>query len=109
VCYVGGRQYFNDPRVGDFSITFSTKDQGGEGLTGPIIQLAEFGDWQEVPVQDLSDEYQKYLRCKTGGYGCDTGPYVCQAGEGNWDLSVGRTRKWQCGIPKRGESFVGMD
>lgn len=25
-CWVGGRQYFTDPRIGDFSITFTKKD-----------------------------------------------------------------------------------
>ena len=41
VCYVGGRQYFNDPRIGEFSITFTEKDgeEEGEGLTTPVLQL----------------------------------------------------------------------
>ena len=41
VCYVGGRQYFTDPRIGDFPVTFTQKDgeKQGQGLTTPILQL----------------------------------------------------------------------
>jgi hypothetical protein len=52
VCYVGGEQFLNDPRIGDFSVTFSKKDGDGQGLTNPIIKLASVGNWQKpIDVQ----------------------------------------------------------
>lgn len=84
VCYVGGRQYFNDPRIGEFSITFQEKDGAnqGEGLTTPKLQVKYIGDWQEFPVNDLAEEYNAYNRCEDDGLGgspfrkCDKGPYM---------------------------------
>lgn len=40
-CRVGGENKFNDPQIGDFSITFTEKDGAGqgEGLTTPILKL----------------------------------------------------------------------
>ena len=51
-CYLGGRQFFNDPRIGDFSITFTTRDGEGEGLTGPVLQLKYIDNWKEIAVTD---------------------------------------------------------
>jgi hypothetical protein len=109
VCYLGGRQFFHDPRVGDFSITFTGKDTEGEGLTRPVLQLADVGNWAEIPVSTLASEHLDLGICKKhAGVGCDKGPYICTYGDtGNgwpWD---GRTRKWFCGIPKRGKGFEG--
>nr|KMM73504.1 hypothetical protein CPAG_09792 [Coccidioides posadasii RMSCC 3488] len=54
-CYVGGRTCFSDPRLGDFSITFTKRNSTeGEGLTDPIIQLASFQNWREIPVSALA-------------------------------------------------------
>lgn len=111
VCYVGGRQFFSDPRIGDFSITFTTRDGEGEGLTGPVIQLADVGNWMEISATALASDYDNKKTCEAhNGVGCDKGPYVC-----HWDYTTnngwigGRTRKWTCGMPKRGQNFGGID
>lgn len=55
VCYVGGRQFFHDARIGDFSIIFS--EAGGvdsntvDGLHTPILQLADIGDWTDIDME----------------------------------------------------------
>jgi len=110
VCYIGGRQYFTDPRIGDFSITFTSKDEQGEGLTGPVLQLSDIGDWMAIPVADLANERERYWFCKKhNGVGCDKGPYFCSLDYSNNDPFKGRTRKWTCGVPKRGQNFKGLD
>ncbi|KAH7079682.1 hypothetical protein FB567DRAFT_449403 [Paraphoma chrysanthemicola] len=118
VCFVGGRQYFTDPRIGDFSITFQEKNgEGqGEGLTTPKLQLKYIGDWQEIPVNDLAEEYNKHIRCKDDGLGgspfreCDKGPYICHHGDmGNNYISTSRTKKWECGVPKIGKGGGNLD
>jgi hypothetical protein len=88
VCYVGGRQYFNDPRIGDFSITFAEKDGAGQGqgLTTPILQVKYVDNWREIPVNGLAQEWNKHKDCDEGGLGaspfrdCGDGPYVCHHG-----------------------------
>ncbi|KAF2029854.1 hypothetical protein EK21DRAFT_112529 [Setomelanomma holmii] len=112
VCYVGGRPYLTDPRIGDFSITFKECDGSGqgEGLTTPILQLNYVGNWSEIPVQTLAEQYHTYQRCSDmGGLGgsvfrdCDKGPFICHwSGMGNSDISVSRTKGWECSLPKIG-------
>jgi len=89
VCYVGGRQFFTDPRIGEFSITFSEKDgeMQGEGLTTPILQVKYVADWLAIPVNDFAEQYNKYVDCdRDGGLGgspfrkCDEGPFLCHHG-----------------------------
>jgi hypothetical protein len=88
VCYVGGRQYFTDPRIGDFSVTFAEKDGRGqgEGLTTPVLQVKYIDDWREIPVDGLAVQYKKHKDCDDGGFGnspfrdCGDGPYVCHYG-----------------------------
>ncbi|CAO2652646.1 Nn.00g009290.m01.CDS01 [Neocucurbitaria sp. VM-36] len=116
VCYVGGRQYFTDPRIGDFSITFTEKDgEGqGEGLTTPNLQLKYVGDWKEFPVNDLAVEYNKHMDCEENGASpfrdCGDGPYVCHWGDfGNGYISTSRTKKWECGVPKIGKGGGGLN
>jgi hypothetical protein len=87
-CFVGGRQYFNDPRIGDFSITFAEKDGAGQGqgLTTPILQVKYIDNWRQIPVNGLAEEYSKNKRCNEQGLGgspfrdCGKGPYVCHDG-----------------------------
>lgn len=137
VCFVGGRQYFTDPRIGDFSITFQERDGAGqgEGLTTPNLQVKYIGDWQEIPVNDLAEQYNEYKRCDDrGGLGgspfrdCDKGPCkflslqcqvrtlltisidVCKHGDfGNNYINQSRTKKWHCGVPKIGKGGGGLD
>jgi hypothetical protein len=89
VCYVGGRQFFTDPRIGEFSITFTERDGKGqgEGLTTPILQMKYVGDWMPIPVNDLASDYSSYYDCENsdgiGGNplaGCGNGPFVCHWG-----------------------------
>ncbi|OAL05990.1 hypothetical protein IQ06DRAFT_313192 [Phaeosphaeriaceae sp. SRC1lsM3a] len=109
VCYLGGRQYFNDPRIGDFSVTFTEKDGiDGEGLTGPVLQVKEIGNWQEIHAKDLAYQKEKDEDCKKhNGLKCGKGPYVCSWLDYNQEN--GRTRKWKCGVPKRGMKFPGLE
>jgi hypothetical protein len=108
-CYVGGRQYFNDPRIGDFSITFASKDGIlGEGLTNPILQLKDIGNWKEIPADDLGAIKRHDEDCAAhNGVLCKDGPYICTNYE--VDPEKGRTRKWLCGVPKTGMNFPGLD
>ncbi|KAF2681924.1 hypothetical protein K458DRAFT_342944 [Lentithecium fluviatile CBS 122367] len=101
VCYQGGRQYFHDDRIGDFSITFTEKDREGEGLTTPILQVKNIGDWKEIPVAPLAHQKWTADDCKAHmGTECDNGPFMCHFTE--YDYSKGRTRKYECGVPKIG-------
>jgi hypothetical protein len=110
VCYIGGRQYFTDPRIGDFSITFTSRDNQGEDLTGPVLQLSDIGDWTAIPVADLATERDKYYDCKQhSGVSFDKGPYICSLDYSNNDPYKGRTRKWFCVVPKLGQNFKGLD
>jgi hypothetical protein len=119
VCYVGGRQYFTDPHIGDFSITFTERDSPGqgEGLTTPILQLKDVGDWKEIPVNDLAQATDDHFDCeRCDGIGCSPfrdcgkGPYICHWGDfGNKYISTSRTKKWECGVPKIGKGGGGLD
>ncbi|KAH7072737.1 hypothetical protein BKA63DRAFT_534445 [Paraphoma chrysanthemicola] len=113
VCYIGGRQFFTDPRIGEFSITFTEKDgeSQGQGLTTPILQVKYVNNSMEIPVNDLALQYQNYQDCsESGGLGgspfrqCDEGPFLCHYGNmGNKYIHDSRTKKWECGIPKVGK------
>jgi hypothetical protein len=109
VCYKGGRQYFNDPRIGDFSVTFTEIDGvDGQGLTGPVLQVKDIGNWKEIPAKDLALQKEDDEDCaKHNGLKCGKGPYICTWLDYNQDN--GRTRKWKCGVPKRGMNFPGLD
>jgi hypothetical protein len=109
VCYQHGRQYFTDPRIGDFSITFNERDGlDGEGLTGPLLQLKDIGNWMDIPVSALAYKKDQDRFCSAHlGTTCDDGPYICTYVEA--DNEKGRTRKWMCGVPKRGMNFPGLD
>jgi hypothetical protein len=108
VCYKGGRQYFNDPRIGDFSITFTGKDGEGQGLTNPILQVKDIGNWKEIPVTDLAYQKAEDDDCRAhNGLKCKDGPYICRFVD--YSHTEGRTRKWHCGVPKSGHNFPGLD
>ncbi|EAT77200.2 hypothetical protein SNOG_15535 [Parastagonospora nodorum SN15] len=107
VCFVGGRQYFNDPRIGDFSITFAEKNGKGQGqgLTTPILQVKYIDDWKVLPVQGLAEEFLKYEDCdRQGLFTCNKGPYICRHGDmGNSYIQDSKLKRWTCGIPKIGK------
>ncbi|KAF1844428.1 uncharacterized protein K460DRAFT_290108 [Cucurbitaria berberidis CBS 394.84] len=119
-CFVGGRQYFTDPRIGDFSITFKEKNGAGqgEGLTTPSLQLKYVGDWREFPVNELAEAYSKHNDCDENGASpfreCGDGPYVCTYGDYpamgiETGISSARTKKYICGVPKIGKGGGGID
>ncbi|KAK3055951.1 hypothetical protein LTR09_003185 [Extremus antarcticus] len=106
VYYVGGRQYFTDDRIGPFSVTFSQKDGGGEGLTNPILQLEYVNSDLEFDVASLAHYYQDdKLDCEKGitPLNCANGPFICEYGDmGNSYIWDSRSKKWICGMPKIG-------
>ncbi|KAF2281228.1 uncharacterized protein EI97DRAFT_463594 [Westerdykella ornata] len=108
-CYVGGRQFFNDPRIGEFSITFTS---GGrermDGLIDPILQLKNVGDWMSIDAAALAAEYNSYQSCDAGivDKDCYDGPYFCR---NFWDRGVGRKRMWECGVPRVGKALGSPD
>ncbi|KAK0747220.1 hypothetical protein B0T21DRAFT_278685 [Apiosordaria backusii] len=105
VCFVGGRQYFTDPRIGDFSITFTKKDgDEGQGLTNPVVQLQSFYNWKEWDVTGLAYAVDKADRCEAGiaPLNCPEGPWVCTQID---RYSHGRTKKWLCGVPRKDVAF----
>ncbi|PGH32148.1 hypothetical protein GX50_05047 [[Emmonsia] crescens] len=109
VCYVGGRQYFTDPRIGKFSITFTKRDGSeGEGLTEPILQVGSVGNWMKIPVSALATNHRSAVSCKNNyiPIKCDEGPFVCRyVLRGNRNISMDRTKRYSCGIPVLGASF----
>ncbi|KAK5171137.1 uncharacterized protein LTR77_004281 [Saxophila tyrrhenica] len=105
VCYVGGRQYFTDDRIGPFSITFSQKDGEGEGLTNPILQLEYVNNSLEFDVASLASYYKDKSDCEAGitPLNCADGPFICGYGDmGNSYIYDSRLKRWQCGMPKVG-------
>ncbi|KAK0708878.1 hypothetical protein B0T21DRAFT_416263 [Apiosordaria backusii] len=110
VCFVGGRQYFTDPRLGDFSVTFTKKDgDEGEGLTNPVVQLKHYRDWWKIDVTGLAYQYRKSTQCGSGlgtQHKCKDGPFVCRHHEGGNTYNEGsRTKRWVCGVPVDGQDY----
>ncbi|KAL2365286.1 hypothetical protein RJZ56_001793 [Blastomyces dermatitidis] len=109
VCYVGGRQYFTDPRIGKFSITFTMRDgREGQGLTEPILQVASVGRWMKIPVSDLAKNHRSAVSCENNYIPkrCDEGPFVCRyVLRGNRNISRDRTKRYSCGVPVLGASY----
>lgn len=58
VCYVNGRQFFTDDRIGDFSITFTSPGGPDEGITLPILQLKDINDFEEIDVEAEGEPLQ---------------------------------------------------
>lgn len=56
VCFLGGEQHFSDPGIGEFSITFTQKDDDcGDGLCSPVLKLKDVGNWTPIDVHALSE------------------------------------------------------
>jgi hypothetical protein len=101
VCYVGGEQFLGDPRIGDFSVTFTKKDGEGEGLTNPVIKLANLNNWQRS-IDVASERHRTYECAKKGE--CKkqcTKDLICDYSI-SWGNSNSRTKKWACGLPVLG-------
>jgi hypothetical protein len=71
--------------------------------------VKEIGNWMEIDVSTLADKEDHDQECKDDNrrVNCDNGPYICQYA--TWNYSEGRTRRWKCGVPKRGMNFPGLD
>ncbi|KAF1919605.1 hypothetical protein BDU57DRAFT_512786 [Ampelomyces quisqualis] len=107
-CFVGGRQFFTDPRIGDFSIIFAERDgfEQGQGLTTPIFQVKNFGDWLEIPVEGVARERRKKQKCDAhggdkSGKDCGKGPMPCERDTAGNTKSFAKERrkKWRCLVP----------
>ncbi|ORY58227.1 uncharacterized protein BCR38DRAFT_478034 [Pseudomassariella vexata] len=100
VCYLGGRQFFTDPDLGDFSVTFTKaggvdgNTQDGQVLHHPVVQLAGFNDWEPIDIQAIVDEQGDRDEGKLCTFSHVTGTEQLQ---------------WVCGLPKNGaRSAFGM-
>lgn len=115
-CFVGGRQFLADDRIGDFSVTFTQADgTEGEGLTDPVLQVAALENSREIPVSALALEKDDADRCEgsLAPIGCHNGPFVCEfVNAGNTLIFADRTKRWHCGVPVLGANLpdgVGWD
>ncbi|KAF5543822.1 fibronectin type iii domain-containing protein [Fusarium mexicanum] len=88
VCYVGGRQFFTHPEVGDFSVTFSEGGGDQDGLHSPIIQLAGYNNWEPFNLDDIIEAQGD----------SDYGRLCTHGGQPEGILD------WSCGVPKSGAS-----
>ncbi|PGH05481.1 hypothetical protein AJ79_06788 [Helicocarpus griseus UAMH5409] len=107
VCYVGGRQYFTDPRIGEFSVTFTKKDgHEGEGLTEPLLRVKSVDNWRKLWVSKLTQMWDDYNICEAGSQvGCEKdAPFICghdyQGNQPPDRLMGSRTKRWWCGVPR---------
>ncbi|KAF4979695.1 hypothetical protein FDECE_18023 [Fusarium decemcellulare] len=108
-CHVQGREFFNDPRIGEFSVIFTQRDgDEGEGLTNPVLHVKNVGDWKEWDITGMSYAYDKKELCEAGitPINCPNGPYICSwVIGGNTPIQQDRSKRWRCGVPKVGANF----
>ncbi|KAJ5386979.1 hypothetical protein N7509_009520 [Penicillium cosmopolitanum] len=102
LCYVGGRNCFQDDNIGEFCVIFTKKDgREGEGLTEPTLEVPSVEG--VIPVSELAEDwyYSEDQNCpSSGGQACAEGPFVCYLGD-----SGGRKKRWGCGVPKKDADF----
>ena len=99
VCYVNGRQFFTDDRIGDFSITFTSPGGPDQGLTLPILQLKEINDFEKIDVE------------AEGGSAEDLNGIDPKGEKTLCRMITSRDQKlaWMCAVPKSGKKFAGID
>lgn len=90
VCYVNGRQFFTDDRIGDFSITFTN---GESGLAKPIMQLKNVNDFKEFDVESITEDGDDEALCR----------YDPSLSDQGWEPSD--AYRWFCAVPKTGKSL----
>jgi hypothetical protein len=100
VCFVGGEQRLNDPRIGEFSVTFTKRDGEGQGLTDPVIKLASVGDWQK-PI-DVKSQNGHSRSCDKGPCKKECDRDVICSHWVSWSNMRERKKKWACGVPVLG-------
>jgi hypothetical protein len=62
----------------------------------------------DIPVTTLASQKEDDELCEAKkGTNCPDGPYICE--NAAYDYLKGRTRRWRCGVPKRGMNFPGLD
>lgn len=92
-----------------YSVEFTKRDgDEGEGLTNPVLQVENVNNWKEWDVTGMSYAYSHAQDCKAGiaPLRCHKGPWVCRWVEGgNTDILSDRSKRWSCGVPKRGAKF----
>ena len=97
VCYVDGRQFFTDDRIGDFSIKFI---DGDNGLGSPILQLKDINDFKELDVDSISVE-------EGDGDSDALCRYDVSLSDQQWEPSD--AYRWFCAVPKTGKAIGDLD
>lgn len=96
-----GRNYFSDPSIGDFSVTY-TKAGGvngdtTDGLHSPVLHFANIGNNEDLNIDDLLTQQDN-----SGAPG-----KLC-ATSGDLNSGEGGQLAWQCGIPVIGQALFGI-
>lgn len=99
VCYLNGRQFFTDDRIGDFSITFTSPGGPDQGLTLPILQLKEVNDFELLDVE------------AEGGSADDLNGISPKGDKTLCRMIDDKNQKlsWICAVPRSGKDFGGLD
>lgn len=99
VCYVNGRQFFTDDRIGDFSITFTSPGGPDQGLTVPILQLKDINNFEVIDVE------------AEGGSAADLNGINPKGEKTLCRMTDNANQKlaWKCGVPKSGKIFGNFD
>ncbi|PGH16633.1 hypothetical protein AJ80_05135 [Polytolypa hystricis UAMH7299] len=70
-----GRQFFKDPRIGKFSITFTQRGgDEGEGLTSPVLHVKNIDNWKEWGITGMCYAKKHADDCKPTPLRCHEGP-----------------------------------
>ncbi|KAI1845455.1 hypothetical protein JX265_012450 [Neoarthrinium moseri] len=108
-CFVGGTETIKDPRIGEFSLTYTKRDGAeGQGLTEPVLKVKNVGNWKEWKVTDMARAKDKADLCEKGiaPLNCHRGPWLCRwVHGGNTPITQDRSKRWSCGVPKVGATF----
>ncbi|KAH8767362.1 hypothetical protein F5883DRAFT_714624 [Diaporthe sp. PMI_573] len=132
-CHVQGREFINDPRIGEFrygepnsilpapllvdprklgsfAVIFTQRDGNeGEGLTNPVLHVKNVANWKEWDITGMSSAHNEAAECKRGlaaPLRCHEGPWVCRwVHGGNTYIWSDRSKRWSCGVPKVGANF----
>lgn len=102
VCEIGKQQYWNDDRIGEFSIEYS--EAGGinsekDGLHGPVLRIQGINNWEPLVLKDVAKNIQDEW---TTAKAQKEGPRVCYYNYNQWSGEDGKFLRWGCGIPKLG-------
>jgi len=98
VCYVNGRQFFTDDRIGDFSITFTSPGGVDQGLTLPILQLKDINNFEGIDV-----EAQGGSAADLNGINTKGEKTLCRMVD-----DKDQKLSWKCAVPKSGKNFGGI-